>query len=112
MSFKTWLEAIIDGRKGDVLTLYALNILMDLHTYVHLHEGGYWTTLKKVTEMHEEILKCCDIHLLYLDHGLFVELTELDVLLEVIENPDPHVQSMIIGELTIEEQSACDEVLH
>ena len=33
MSFKTWLEAIINGRKGDVLTLYALNILTDLHTY-------------------------------------------------------------------------------
>ena len=62
--------------------------------------------------MHEEILKCFDIHLLYLGHGLFVELTEWDVLLEVIENPDPHVQSMIIRELTIEEQSAYDEVLH
>ena len=62
--------------------------------------------------MHEEILKCFDIHLLYLCHGLFVELTEWDVLLEVIENPDPHVQSMIIRELTIEEQSAYDEVLH
>ena len=33
----TWIEAIEDGRKGDVLTLFALSILTDVHLYVHLH---------------------------------------------------------------------------
>ena len=66
MSFETWREAVIDGRKGNVLTLFALNILMDLHTYVHLLAGCCWTTLKNVPESHEDIVKCCDIHLLYL----------------------------------------------
>ena len=45
MVFNMWIEAIEDGRKGDVLTLFALSILTDVHAYVHLHTGQHWTTL-------------------------------------------------------------------
>ena len=66
MSFDVWMEAIEDGRKGEILTLFALSILTDLHTYVHLHKSQYWTTLKMVPSTHEKILSACKIHLLYL----------------------------------------------
>ena len=100
MSFETWLEAVIDGRKGDVLTLFALNILTDMHIYVHLHDNGHWTTLKYVPSMHEDITRCCDVHLLYLGCGLYIELTERKSPLEIVDNPDPHVKLLVIGELT------------
>ena len=67
MSFEMWLKSVIDGRKGDILTLFNLNILTD--TYVHLHDSGHWTTLKYVPSMHEDIIKHCDVPLLYLGHA-------------------------------------------
>ena len=66
MSYDVWIEAIEDGRKGDILTLFGLSTLTDLHTYVHLHEGQYWITPKTVPDNHEEVLKACKVHLLYL----------------------------------------------
>ena len=74
MSFDIWIEAIEDGRKGDVLILFALSILTDVHAYVHLHAGQHWTTLKNVLDFHEDVLNACKVHLLYLGHRIFVEL--------------------------------------
>ena len=41
-----------------------------------------------------------------------MELVERENPLEVIDNPDPHVRSMIIGELTPFEKIIYDDVLH
>ena len=49
-----WMEAIDEGRKGDVLTLYGLSLLMDVLTYIHLHNGKFWSTLKNVPSSHDE----------------------------------------------------------
>ena len=73
MTFKVWLEAIKEGQKGDILSLYGLSLLLDIHTVVHLHNGGIWTTLKMVPNNHEVISRCL-IHLAYLGMGMFVEL--------------------------------------
>ena len=75
LSYKQWLEAIEDGHKGDVLVLYGLSILTEVHTYIHLHDNQFWCTLKRVPESHSEILNMCAKHLLYLGHGMFIELT-------------------------------------
>ena len=75
LSYKQWLEAIEDGRKGDILVLYGLSVLTEVHTYVHLHNNQFWSTLKKVPESHSETLKMCAKHLLYLGRGMFIELT-------------------------------------
>ena len=51
------MEAITDGRKGDVLALYGLSLLTDTtdtHMYVHLHDGQMWMTLKNVPDTHDE----------------------------------------------------------
>ena len=61
MSLDVWMEVIEDGCKGNVLTLYALIILTDIHTYVHLHEDQFWLTLKNIPGTHKEIIKNCEL---------------------------------------------------
>ena len=111
MSFDVWMQAIKDGRKGDILTLFVLSVLTDFHTYAHLHEGQYWSTLKTVPNTHEEVLCACEIHLLYLGRGMFIELKKCETPLSIAPNLDPGVTSYIIGELTPAEQTAYDNVL-
>ena len=105
LSFSQWLEAIDDGHKGHVLALYGLNVLTNVHTYVHLHNNQFWSTLKHTLDTHQETIKMCTKHLLYLGHGLFVELSPRKEPLKILPNQDPNVQSLVIGELTPLEQS-------
>ena len=74
MTLKLWLTAVKEGRKGDILSLYALSLMLDTHVIVHLHNGAIWTTLKTSVDDHEELLKRCPVHLAYLGMGIFVEL--------------------------------------
>ena len=83
-----------------------------MHTFIHLHNGQFWTTLKNVPSTHEETLHKCKVHALYLGRGLFVELMERDVPLQIIDNPDPKVTLIVIGELTELEQKMYDDTLH
>ena len=66
LDFDTWMEAIDEGHKGDVLTLYGLSLLTDVHTHIHLHNGHFWSTLKNVPLTHDEPLRKCKVHALYL----------------------------------------------
>ena len=56
LNFDTWVEATDEGCKGDVLTLYGLSLLTDVHTYIHLHNSQFWSALKNVPSTHEETL--------------------------------------------------------
>ena len=100
LSFDTWLDTIDEGRKRDVLTLYGLSLLNDVHSFVHLHAGQSWTTLKVAPPSHEEAIKKCRIHVLYLGRGLYVKLVERMTPLQLIKNPDPGITSLVIGELS------------
>ena len=42
LTLNNWMEAIMDGRKGDILALYGLSLLTDTHMYVHL---ARWTNV-------------------------------------------------------------------
>ena len=112
MTYDIWLEAVTDGRKGDILTLYGSSVLTDVHTYVHLHKAEFWTTLKNIPKMHNEIMEQCDVHLLYLGRGLYIELTKCATPLEIIDNPGPSIKSVVIGELTTVEAGAYEAVLN
>ena len=107
-----WMEAIDEGHKGDVLTLYGLSLLMDAHTYIHLHNGQFWSTLKNVPSSHDETLHKCKVHALYLGRGLFVELRECEIPLQIIDNPDPKIISIIIGELSELETKTYEDNVH
>ena len=92
--------------------MYGFSLLTNVHTFIHLYNGQFWMTLKNVPFTHEETLCKCKVHALYLGRGLFVELMEWDFPLQIIDNPDPKVTSIVIGELTELEQKTYDDILH
>ena len=54
----------------------------------------------------------CDVHLLYLGRGLYVELTKCATPLEITDNLNPNIKSIVIEEITTVEARAYDDVLH
>ena len=101
-SYDNWCDSITQGRKGDVLALYGLCMLFSHHAVVHLHNNLIWSTLASMGTNHLSDLQKCDIHLCYLGRGLFMELVEWDKPLRILVDK-PDIQSIVIGELTTEE---------
>ena len=104
MTLEVWLEAVKEGRKGDILALYCLSLLLDIHTVIHLHNGGMWTTLQVVPDDHDSVMLCCHMHLAYLGMGIFIELVRRETPLAIL--PDavtgrPDIKSIVIGEVTL-----------
>ena len=66
LTLENWLDSVHDGRKGDVLSLLSLCMLIEKHGLVHLHNGQIWTSLIDSTGSHDAILSKVDIHLVYL----------------------------------------------
>ena len=110
MSLDVWMDAISDGRKGDILTLYGLSMLLDVHTIVHLRNGKIWMTMESPPDDHVDLLSKCLIHVAYMGRGLFVELVKRENPLEVIKSKDGSL-SYVIGELTVAEQSSFNKIL-
>ena len=75
MDINLWAESIIDGRKADFFTLFAINILLETHTAVHLRNDEIWSMLKRQPMDHNELLNKCNFHMAYVGRCLFVELT-------------------------------------
>ena len=97
-----WSESITDSRKGDVLVLFGLNLLMEMHCIVHLANGQIWTMLAMLSGAHSTDLQKCDLHLAYIGRGLFIELTEHVVPLMIVETES--TTSLGIGELTASDE--------
>ena len=74
--------------------------------------GQFWSTLKNVLSSHDETLRKCKVHALYLGRGLFVELREWETPLQIIDNPDPKVISIVIGKLSELETKTYDNIVH
>ena len=60
-----------------------INLLLEMHTIVHLGNGKTWTMLAKQGKTHED-LNHCDMHLAYVGRGLFVELVPRDIPLQIV----------------------------
>ena len=67
-----WLHCIKEGRRGDILCIYLLNIATRVHTMVHLKNNKLWSTLCKKPQSHKEMVDCCEKHLVYLSFGIFL----------------------------------------
>ena len=93
------------------VVLFILNLMMETHCLVHLANGQVWTTLAKLSGDHIKDLSRCNIHLVYIGRGLFVELNEHQILLEVAAGTSIHVTSLIIGELSSPESKTIDQVM-
>ena len=112
LSYENWSHSISDRRKGDILALYGLCLLFTKHALLHLHNGLVWTTMESLSENHQSDLEKCDLHLCYLGRGIFVELVKCEVPLQVVDDNKPNVHSLIIGELTMEENLTYDKLSH
>ena len=66
LTLNLWVDSIEDGQKGDFLTLYGLNQMLDTHTLVHLKNNKLWITIKNPSPNHDDLLKMCNFHLVYL----------------------------------------------
>ena len=60
------LDSVHDGRKGDVLSLLSLCMLIEKHVLVHLNNGQIWMSLHDAAGSHDTLLSKVDIHLVYL----------------------------------------------
>ena len=112
LSIESWSESVTDGRKADVLALFGLNLLLKMHTIVHLGNGKTWTTLAKQVKIHQDDLSHCDMHLAYVGRGLFVELVPRDTPLQIVLEMDIS-QSVVIGDiktLTQEELKTFEQI--
>ena len=104
MTLEVWLEAIKEGREEDILVLYCLSLLLNIHTAVHLHNGGMWTTLEVVPDDHDFVMLRCHMHLAYLGMGILIELVRRETPLAIL--PDavtgrPDIKSIVVGEVTL-----------
>ena len=111
LTLDLWSDSMEDGWKGNFLSLYGLNLMLDTHTVVHLSNNQLWTTIKKPPKNHDTLLAMCNFHLVYLGRSLFVELTEREhPLIFVEETAD--VKTVFIGELTFDESETLDKVMY
>ena len=112
LTFDKWSDGISDGRKGDILALHGLCMLFSKHTLVHLHNEIIWSTLDSSSANLLNDLDKFDLHLCYLGRGLFMELVEQVTLLRILENSKENVQTLVIGELSIDEEVTYDSITH
>ena len=110
LTIELWADGIRDGRKGDMLVLYTLNLLLETHMVVHLKDGHTWSMLAEAGPSHSDDLDHSELHLAYTGQGLFIELIECTIPLKIVESTDK-TTSIIIGELTTTEEKAIDEVV-
>ena len=72
LKFNHMEKRVKKWKKGDVLVLYVLSVITDVHCFVHLNQNKYWTSLKEVPNMHLEFMQRCNIHLAYFGQGTFI----------------------------------------
>ena len=112
LTCNNWSDSISEGRKGDILALYGLCMLFRRHAVVHLHNGVIWTALDKLSMDHQDDLEKCNVHQCYLSRGLFVKLVKHDSPLKILEDNKENVLSLIVGELSVDETSTVDQIIH
>ena len=71
-----WLKSVKDGRRDDILCVYLLSMATGTHTAVHLSDNRVWSTLEVKPTSHDDLMRQCNKHLVYLGLGVFLQLKE------------------------------------
>ena len=111
LTFDNLTDSISYGRKGDILALCGLCMLFNKHAVVHLHNGVIWSVLYTLSTDHLNDLYKCNVHLCYLGRGLFIELVKCEAPLIILEDIKKNVQSLVGGELSVDESTTYDNIL-
>ena len=91
LTLETWLDSIQDGRKGDILALLSLCMLVEKHVLVHLHNNQICTSLQDSDAVHDIMMSKVDIHLVYLGWGNFALLQKRESALQIVHR-SPEVE--------------------
>ena len=113
LSLDNWLDSVQEGRKGDVLTLLGLCMLIEKHALVHLKNGKIWTSLRDSQHSHNEALARSDIHLIYVGRGNFAKMSCRKVPLHIAENTTTS-QSLVVRTIlpfTPHEDKALNDII-
>ena len=91
------MTAVKNTRRGDIVCVYLLSMVMGNHTAIHLKNNKIWCTLKTVPLLHHELVEHCLIHLVYMGFGIFLQLKKQQIpestrILGTILSEDPVVR--------------------
>ena len=70
-----WIKDLRGGTKGNLLSLYLLSFLTGTHCCIHLKQNKIWSTLKEKPPTHLELMQRCSVHLAYMGHNNFIQLS-------------------------------------
>ena len=110
MDINLWAESIIDGRKVDFFTLFAINILLETHMAVHLKNGEIWSMLERQPMDHSELLNKCNFHMAYVGRGLFIELTKRKHPIVIVDSTDD-IKAIDVCCFTYDELETVDSII-
>ena len=115
----SWMDCILEGIKGDVLNLLSLCMLVEKHVVVHLKNNQVWRSFKNEPPDHQTALQQCDLHLIYLGHGIFTKLIQCKTPLQILSAPGADVTTVVVGtlqsnvnDLSQEESNTLDKLIY
>ena len=97
-----WLKSVKEGRRGDILCVYLLSMATGTHTAVHLSNNRVWSTLEVMPTSHDDLMRQCNKHLVYLGLGVFLQLKEHATvnILGTVTGQDPKTHKLLVASVT------------
>ena len=74
LTMDNWIKAVKSKRRGDIVCVFFLSMITGNHMFIHLKNDRIWCTLKAVPLHHYELIERCEIHLVYMGFGIFLQL--------------------------------------
>ena len=111
LDIDSWVDNIKDGNQPNFFTLFALNVLLEIHTVVHINSDRIWATMDKAPSDHQQLAKMCEYHLVFLGQGCFAELVERQHPLIVVELTDRDIKILELGVLTYDEEKTLNSII-
>ena len=85
-------------------------MLIETHVVVHTKGGKVWMTLESPPDDHCELLKRCDFHLAYMEHGLLIDLVQHKNPLVIVDSTED-VKTVELRCLTCDENETVDSIV-
>ena len=97
-----WLKSVKNGRRGDILCVYLLSMATETHTAVHLSNNKVWSTLEVMPTSHDDLMRQCNKHLVYLGLGVFLQFKERATVnvLGTVTGQDPETHKLLVASVT------------
>ena len=72
------------------------------HTAVHLSNNRAWSTLEVMPTLHDDLMRQCNKHLVYLGLGVFLQLKEHPTvnILGTVTGQDPGTHKLLVASVT------------